>query len=153
MNGGRKCATLLGQKTRRLAPAAWIRAIAGPMLPRPGVVTYTVAFETARKDAERRRELRRTVHLQSGKILDAEERFLTEFQFKNRTEMGIRLRLAQRVALPKSIFLYDDQRLALVAANVVWQHGSDVGCRVSAKAPPSKEKLLTRLRSPYYAIQ
>jgi hypothetical protein len=144
--------TLLGSKSARRYAPGWIRALVRPVLPRAGVVNYTVDAETTLR-VERRGEIRRPVHLQSGKILDVQERFLTEFLFKNRTEVGIRLRLAHRATLPRFIFLYDDQSCALAAASVVWQHGCDVGCRVSRKPLPSKEQLLKRLKSPYYAVQ
>lgn len=153
MNGRHKHTTLQGLKAARLGPGAWIYSLARPMLARRGVVTYTVHSETTPKHIERRREARRPVHLQSGKILDHRDRFLTEFIFKNRTEIGLRLKLARRVSLPKSILLYDDQQGALVAANIVWQHGSDAGCRVSCKPAVLNEKLLTRLRGPYYAVR
>ncbi len=159
MSGFRKTTTLQGLKAGRLGPGAWIYSFASPMLARRGVVTYSVHFETTPKfdatarDVERRREARRPVHLQSGKILDHKDRFLTEFIFKNRTETGIRLKLARRVTLPKSILLYDDQQGALVAANIVWQRGSDAGCRISRMPALANEKLLTRLRGPYYAVR
>lgn len=91
--------------------------------------------------------------MQSGKILDADERFLTEFIFRDRSEKGVRLRLAQRVALPRSVLLFDDQNGRLFIATVVWQHGCDAGCRVSRERASSPETLLSRLRNPYYAVR
>ncbi|WP_159725975.1 hypothetical protein [Methylosinus sp. Ce-a6] len=123
------------------------------MLPREGVVTYSVVVESPPASfVERRREARRPAHLQSGKILDDGERFLTEFLYRNRTEGGIRIRLVQRVPLPRSILLYDDHQCALLAASVVWQNGVDVGCRMKGRWPHNK-KLLLRMSGPYYAVQ
>lgn len=123
------------------------------MLPREGVVTYSVVAESPPASfVERRREARRPVHLQSGKILDGDERFLTEFLYRNRTEGGIRLRLAQRVPLPRSILLYDDQQRVLFAAKVVWQNGVEAGCRMRGRWPHNG-KLLLRMSGPYYSVQ
>ncbi|CAN2533816.1 hypothetical+protein [Methylocapsa aurea] len=143
---------LQGMKARDIGAGAWMRAFASRMLPREGVVTYSVVVETSASVGERRREARRPVHLQSGKILDGGERFLTEFLYKNRTQGGIRLRLAQRVPLPRSILLYDDQQGALLAANVIWQNGVDAGCRMKGRWPHN-EKLILRMSGPYYSVQ
>lgn len=143
---------LHGAKANEISAGAWLRRVTSRMLPREGVVTYSVVVEERPSFVERRREARRPVHLQSGKILDGGERFLTEFLYKNRTGGGIRLRLAQRVPLPRSILLYDDQQGALLAANVVWQSGVDAGCRMRGRWPHN-EKLLLRMSGPYYAVQ
>lgn len=141
--------TLQGSKTGRTSAAAVLRAIADRLLARGGAVTYSVVEETV----ERRREGRRPARLQSGKILGSDERFLTEFSFRNRSEKGVRLRLAQRVALPRSILLFDDSSGGLFSAAVVWQHGCDAGCRVSRDRPSASERLLARLRNRYYAVR
>jgi hypothetical protein len=144
---------LEGVKARSVGVNAWFRSATERMLLRKGVVTYSVVAESPSPPfVERRREARRPVHLQSGKILDRGERFLTEFLYRNRTEGGIRLRLARRVPLPRFILLYDDQRRALHAAKVIWQNGADAGCRMKGCWPHS-EKLLRRMSGPYYAVR
>lgn len=125
-----------------------VRAIAMRFLDSPRDVAYSVLEERL----ERRREKRRPARLQSGKIVDCGERFLTEFVFRNRSEAGVRLRLARRVVLPKRILLFDDQYSALHVASVVWQRGCDVGCRVAAEGAPASEPLLARLRNRYYSV-
>lgn len=152
VSANRKKMRLEGLKAPRLVPGAWLSSVARPMLARHGVVTYSVLSETA-KPAERRAEPRRPVHLQSGKILGHKNRFLTEFLFKNRTRIGIRVKLARGVPLPKTVLLFDDQQGVLLAADVVWQHGSDAGCRLSHKPMRLDDKLLARLRGPYYAVR
>jgi hypothetical protein len=141
--------TLQGSKAGRSSASAIFRAITRRLQARPSAVTYSIIEEMV----ERRREGRRPARLQSGKILDADERFLTEFIFRDRSEKGVRLRLAQRVALPRSVLLFDDQNGRLFIATVVWQHGSDAGCRVSREWATSPETLLSRLRNPYYAVR
>ncbi len=143
---------LNGMKARDMGAGAWLRSVTSRVLPREGVVTYSVVVEEPPSFIERRREARRPVHLQSGKILDGDERFLTEFLYRNRTGGGIRLRLAQRVPLPRSIILYDDQLGALLSANVIWQNGVDAGCRMKGRWPHN-EKLLLRMSGPYYSLQ
>jgi hypothetical protein len=140
---------LHGSKTLARGGGAWVRAIVGRMIARPGAVTYKIVEETI----ERRREKRRPARLQSGKILDERERFLTEFTFRNRGETGVRLRLAHRVALPRSILLFDDLRGAIFVGAVIWQRGCDAGCRLEAERARSPESLLARLRNPYYAVR
>ncbi|WP_155931232.1 PilZ domain-containing protein [Methylosinus trichosporium] len=115
---------------------------------KPREVTYSVVEERL----ERRSDQRRPARLQAGKILDGDERFLTEFVFRNRSEGGVRLRLAHRVVLPKRILLFDDQCAALRVATVVWQRGCDAGCRLATEHAPAPEPLLARLRNRYYAI-
>jgi hypothetical protein len=127
--------------------------IARPICARQGIVTYTVLSESRSRFTERRTESRRPVRLQSGKVLNQKDQFLTEFIFRNRTSLGIRLKLAKRVWLPKLIQLYDDAGGVLIAARVVWQHGHDVGCRMTSAAPVSNEKLIARLRDRYYAVE
>lgn len=152
VSANRKYTTLRGLKAVRSGPGAWICSATTPLLGRRGVVTYSVLSE-APKPAERRCEVRRQVHLQSGKILVHKDRFLTEFTFKNRTQAGIRLKLARRVALPKAILLYDDQQNLLLAASVVWQNGGDAGCRISRRPIRLNDSLLARLKGPYYAVR
>lgn len=143
---------LTGEKIEDRGPVAMLRALTGRLRAQPGLVTYRV-IETKTAPSERRGESRRPVHLQSGKIVDLRERFLTEFVFRNRGENGMRLRLAQRVALPRTVLLFDDQSLVLVAASVVWQHGCDAGCRVVAGRLAAEERLMARLKNPYYAVR
>lgn len=140
---------LHGSKSVAGGGGAWVRALVGRMIARPGAVSYKIVDETI----ERRREKRRPARLQSGKILDERERFLTEFTFRNRGETGVRLKLAHRVALPRSILLFDDLRGVVFVGSVIWQRGCDAGCRLEAERAPTPESLLARLRNPYYSVR
>lgn len=144
--------TLHGVRAPRLFAGAWLRSLAGPLLKRPGVVTYVVQSETILAYVERRAATRRTVHLQSGKMLDHADRFLTEFTVRNRTDNGVRLKLARRVQLPRSVVLFDDQQGILLAADVIWRNGADAGLRISRRQSLD-EKLLKRLEGRYYAVE
>lgn len=153
VSGMHRTMTLQGLRTPRLIRGAWICSFAGRMLARKGVATYAVVSEAAPSGPERRGATRRAAYLQSGKILDCADRFLTEFTIRNRTENGMRLTLAQRVSLPRSVLLFDDRHGALLVADIVWQHGGDAGCRISRKSHLLDEKLLTRLKNRYYAVE
>ncbi len=128
-------------------------SLLGSIRKRQGVPTYAVLSETQPKPIERRAETRRSARLQSGKVLNQQDQFLTEFSFRNRTSVGVQLRLAKRVCLPKLVKLYDDSGDALIAARVVWQRGADVGCRIKCASLVASEKLRSRLRGRYYAVE
>lgn len=144
---------LRGLRTFRGLSGALLSMVAKPMLAKQGIVTYTVLSESGPKFVERRSEARRSIRLQSGKVLNDKDQFLTEFIFRNRTRVGIHLKLATRVSLPKLVQLYDDRRGELIVARVIWQNGEDVGCRVAHVASGSKERLIARLRERYYAVE
>jgi hypothetical protein len=145
--------TLRGLRTAQGFPGALLSLIAKPMLAKQGIVTYAVLSESRPKFVERRAEVRRPVRLQSGKVLNGKDQFLTEFIFRNRTRFGIQLKLATRAALPKLVQLYDDRQGVLIIARVIWQNGGDVGCRVNYAASALNEKLIARLRERYYAVE
>lgn len=152
MNAIRKNAPLQGLRIGRALAATWFSSLAGPMLARRGVVTYTARSEQALKFAERRSEARHKVRLQSGKVLDHEDRFVTECIFDNRTRVGLHLKLATGVLLPKLVQVYDDQEGALITVRVMWQRGRDAGCRVTSGPRVSNRRLIARLRGRYYAV-
>ncbi|MBI1867107.1 MAG: hypothetical protein HYS06_02215 [Methylocystis sp.] len=150
-NVNRKNMPLQGLRIGRAA--TWFSSIAGPLLAKRGVVTYTALSEQISKFTERRAETRRQVYLQSGKVLNHKDQFLTECLFKNRTRGGIHLKLAGGVVLPKLVQLYDDRQSTLTAARVMWQRGKHAGCRVISAPLASNGKLITRLRGRYYAVR
>lgn len=152
MSVTRKNVPLQGLRIRGGLAATWFSSLARPMLARRGLVTYAALSEQAAKFTERRTEARRKVHLQSGKVLSRESRFLTECIFNNRTRVGLHLKLAASVLLPKLVQLYDDQQGSLIAARVIWQRGRAAGCRVISAPLVSNRKLIARLRGRYYAV-
>jgi hypothetical protein len=116
---------------------------------RTGIVTYSVKTT----ESERRREKRSAVRLQSGKVLGANGRFLVDFLFVNRGSGGARISLAQRHPLPRGIWLYEDLSQMCRRAEVVWQNGRIVGCRFKSAEAPLNERLLSRYRTKYYALE
>jgi hypothetical protein len=116
---------------------------------RKGFATYTVRT----LPSDRRVEKRLAVRLQSGKVLDVEGRFLSDFLFVNRGGGGVRILLAQRLAMPKKIWLYEDLAQTCRGADVVWQNNNMVGCRFRPWEIALDERLLRRFRTKYYALR
>jgi hypothetical protein len=153
VNISEKKTPLRGLRASRGFPGALMSLLAKPILAKRGVVLYSVLAESRPKFIERRAEARQPVRLQSGKVLNSKGQFLTEFIFRNRTRVGIQLKLAKRISLPKLVQLYDDRGGRLITARVIWQHGGDVGCRVTHAATVPSESLITRFRERYYAVE
>lgn len=151
---GRLEPLLNAERSGRLNGAyAWLRSIAGASFPRRGVATYSVVDDMPSSTVERRLEIRRRTYLRSGKALAPDERFLCEFSFIDGARSGIRMRLARNIALPKLVLLFDDQQNLVMVARVVWQRGRDAGCRMSGPLSGHNQRLIARLRSPYYAVR
>jgi hypothetical protein len=119
-----------------------------PWRRRLGAVVYSVTCEAP----ERRGEPRRRLRLQSGKILDGEGRFVTDFLFVNRASNGVRITLSRSHRLPRKIWLYEDLSEACRGADVVWQKGAVVGCRLRTGEAPFDSRVLRRYREKYYGI-
>jgi hypothetical protein len=110
--------------------------------------TYTVRTTPS----ERRTAKRCAVRLQSGKVLDADGRFLSDFLFVDRGPGGVRISLARRMALPKKIWLYEDLAQICRGADVAWQNHNIIGCRYRRWDAPLDERLLRRFKTKYYAL-
>lgn len=117
-----------------------------------GVVTYSVENVPV-TTSNRRREKRRDVRLQSGKIIDQGEQFVVECLFRNIGETGCMLRLRKSIGLPNRIRVYDDVAREILSLLVVWRRGPDIGCRIIAPRRAASERLMKRLEGPFYAVQ
>ena len=115
-------------------------------------VTYSVVSESV-KPLERRRAARAAARLSSGKIVDENDRFLTECTLRNRTNVGVRVKLARKIDTPKRIQLYDDQACSLRWAEIVWKNADEIGCKFLHAPRKSNPRLLQRLKQPFYAMQ
>jgi hypothetical protein len=103
--------------------------------------------------ADSRAAARRRTRLRSGKVLDSANRFLIECAVHDRSEQGARLRLAEVVALPESLRLFDDERQQVREMTLVWRRGHDIGVRwVGAAEIPLAPSELMALRGKYYAV-
>jgi hypothetical protein len=144
---------------RRLAPAGLNRLMSKSLASR-NLVSYEVV-EPPRdvppapgKSTEKRSSARRRLRLRSGKLLDAQNKFLCECLVRDRSGHGLCLVLARNIGLPARCRLYDDETGSLSAIATVWRRGSQVGVRYSFTAKPLaiKESDRSALRGRYYAI-
>jgi hypothetical protein len=143
---------LEGLKTGRSGVTRLSNWITKPLLARRGYVAYAVISDDPRL-ADRRHERRRNARLQSGKVISGNDRFLVDCLFRDRTRFGFRLTLGRRVPLPRTVLIYDDQSRTLLAVTVVWQKGTEAGCKVASPPPADKQRLLKRLEGRYYAMR
>jgi hypothetical protein len=125
--------------------------------PAAGEVTYAEVQPAARPSGrDMRVEQRRRTRLRSGKIVDLRNRFLCDCLLHDRSLGGLRVRLVQDVALPARIRIYDDEAHGLIAADIVWRRGRDLGIRMHVAEPPHAAAMDTpaalALGKRYYAL-
>src|SRR5271163_2477485 len=92
----------------------------------PGsAVTYTIIDKSA-DTSEKRREMRRRTRLRSGKVLDANNRFLAECQVHDRSQRGARLRLVANLFMPTRLRLFDDETGTVRDARLIWRRNHEL---------------------------
>ncbi len=96
-------AALNGLKVTNSAGTRFLSLVTRSALARRGYVAYAVLDESASDASERRVQARRHSRLQSGKLIDGNDRFLVECVFRDRSGAGVRLKLARAVPLPRKI--------------------------------------------------
>ncbi len=117
------------------------------------LVTYTVAITPERSLIDKRTTNRRRTRLRSGKILDANNRFLIECSIQDRSFDGIRLRLMKNTAIPAIFGFYDDESQIVVQAQTAWRRNEILGARILSKEPVRlNEKQRASLRNKFYAM-
>lgn len=138
-------------------PAALLNARkAGPGRPDVGAVTYTVldAPCPATDKADRRAGPRRRVRLRSGKVLDADGRFITECVMYDLSAAGSRIRPPAGTVLPDLVHLYDDRTGLLHRAAVLWRNGREVGVRFRPQVPSARMRAVAlAMRRKFYAVR
>jgi hypothetical protein len=144
---------------RRLAPAGLNRLVSKSLASR-NLVSYEIvepprdAPPAIGKSIEKRSSERRRLRLRSGKLLDAQNKFLCECLVRDRSGHGLCLVLARNIGLPGRCRLYDDETGSLSAITTVWRRGSLIGVRYNLTGKPLaiKESDRSALRGRYYAI-
>lgn len=103
---------------------------------------------------EKRSSARRRLRLRSGKLLDAQNKFLCECLVRNRSGQGLCLILAKNVGLPIRYRLYDDETGSLKAVTTVWRRNALLGVRycLASKPVAIREADRSALRGRYYAV-
>ncbi len=103
--------------------------------------------------ANRRRSPRRRTRLRSGRLATLDNRFIVDCQVFDRSQEGVRVRLAGRMQLPEHVKFFDDELRRLYVARVVWQRGNEAGLWLpeGIKGGVASGKACTRLAGKYYA--
>jgi hypothetical protein len=113
-------------------------------LAKRGLVAFHGALLPAgqKRDAqpaiENRRVDRQRVRLRSGRILDHEGRFICDCMIHDRSSSGLRLKLHERLTLPRrGVIRLDDTGVAH-AMEIAWQRDTLAGARLLGQAWPTK---------------
>lgn len=144
---------------RRLAPGGLSRAMS-QSLARRNLVSYEIvelppdAPPIAARGIEKRSSARRRLRLRSGKLLDAQNKFLCECLVRNRSGQGLCLMLARNIGLPTRYRLYDDETGSLHSVTTIWRRSAVLGVRYCFTLKPVaiKESDRSALRARYYAV-
>ena len=137
-----------------------MKRLLGKSLARRNLVSYEVAAtapdEARAEEArnEKRSSARRRVRLRSGKLLDQNNKFLSECLMRDQSAQGVRLDLARNVGVPARCHLYDDETGAIDCVDTMWRRGGSVGMRYRPLSKPIaiRDSDLASLRDRYYAI-
>lgn len=105
-------------------------------------------------NAEKRGTPRRRTRLRAGKIVDADNQFLSECVIIDRSSQGIRLRPVRPIALPPSFRLYDDLDKQVVDVCQVWSGNGEVGVvlRDTWESARATKHPCASLGAKYYAV-
>lgn len=118
------------------------------------VATYRVVAEEL-LTPNRRAKPRFRTRLRAGKLLDDQLRFIADCLIHDRASQGIRICLASAVALPGTLWFYDEESARLHRAHVRWRRRQDAGLFLPTNAPT---RILTdaeraALAGRYYAMR
>ena len=112
-------------------------------LARRGLVAFHGAFAPAaqKRDAEpaieNRRVDRQRVRLRSGRILDHEGRFICDCMIRDMSNSGLRLKLHERLILPRRGVIRLDETGVAHAMEIAWQRDTVAGARLLGPARPA----------------
>jgi hypothetical protein len=138
------------------APAVEARRLDEAAVAGFGDFTYAVIPDKPRPRVpvgDKRGNTRQRTRLRSGKVIDPNDRFLTECLVFDRSESGGRLRVPAGTTLPAWIQFYDDQSAVLYQADVIWRRDRDIGIRFRPFASTARTRALAAdMRRRFYAI-
>lgn len=121
-----------------------------------GAITYCVipSPPSSTENAEKRHQKRRRTRLRSGKILDKGNGFLIDATIIDRSNGGLRLRLARDCALPETIRLFDDETELVLGVRLVWRRRALIGVQLDPGGPlPASPREIAALRGKFYAMR
>ena len=87
-----------------------------------------------------RRHNRLKTRLRSGKLLDADRNFLSEYNVRDISRAGLRVRIARAVIIPADAYIFDDLTREFSAVSVVWSHAGESGMALCAAPISSKHQ-------------
>ncbi len=103
----------------------------------------------------RRKAKRRRTRLRAGRVADMNTRFLADCLIFDRSEHGVRIRLAGRLALPEVVKFYDEELNCLKVARIIWSQGNEYGLAFAEEGDghaPSRRDLAA-MSGKYYALR
>jgi len=124
-----------------------LEAVRAPAAGTLGVASYRVVSETA---PERRRQTRRRVRLQTGKLA-ANARFLCDCRVVDRSGTGLQLAVSQGEVLPERLSFFDDRDGSLRPARIVWRSNCSIGLALASPAN-NGSRLAAQLSDRLYAL-
>ena len=74
-----------------------------------------------------RNHSRLKTRLRSGKLLDADRNFLSEYVVRDVSPTGLRVHFARTIIMPVNGFIFDDSTLKLSAIRMVWNQSGESG--------------------------
>lgn len=118
------------------------------------VAAYRVVADEQRP-LNRRVKPRLRTRLRAGKLLDDKLRFIADCLVHDRAPQGFRIRIGAGVALPATIWFYDEERANLHQTQVRWRRGEEVGLWLVPNAPARMLTAAERaaLGGRYYAMR
>ncbi len=128
--------TLNGMRGPAWILRAGIARILEKPLARRGFVAFHGAFPSAGKPPddqpaiENRRVDRQRVRLRSGRILDHEGRFICDCMIHDRSSTGLRLKLHERLTLPRRGVIRLDETGVAHSMEIAWQRDTLAGVRL-----------------------
>jgi hypothetical protein len=151
---------LQGVRLRHWLAPAGLKRLMSRSLAYRNLVSYEIveppsdAPPIVGKPVEKRSSARRRLRLRSGKLLDAQNKFLCECLVRNRSGQGLCLMLAKNVGLPIRYRLYDDETGSLNAVTTIWRRNALLGVRYCLNSKPVaiRESDRSALRGRYYAV-
>ncbi len=103
----------------------------------------------------RRKATRRRTRLRSGKLCTLRGQFIADCLIHDRSALGVRVRMAGRMALPEHVKFFDDELCTLHVARVVWRQENVAGLQFIGA--PCDEHTARRevaaLKGKYYAVR
>jgi hypothetical protein len=119
-----------------------------------GAVTYCVIPAPSAFPSDQRIQPRRRTRLRSAKVLDRANRFLIDATIIDRSNEGLRLRLARDGEIPERFRLFDDEAGLVLGARLIWRRQAMIGVRIDPGGPlPATPREIASLRGKFYAMR